>query len=649
MSGPQDVMSDRQKVNILLVDDQPAKLLSYEVILRELGENLLKAPSAQSAFEHLLKSDIAVILADVCMPDLDGFELARMIREHPRFQKTAIIFVSAVLLTDLDFLQGYRYGAVDYLSVPVIPEILRAKVKVFVELYRKTQQLEHMNHELEQRVAERTAALEASAAALRKSEERLRLAFDAAQMGWWDYDIVADQVTWSPSLVRIMGFAPESFGATLEGALTHVHPEDREQFITLVRDGMAEDRSRSCELRFTRPDGSVRWSLAAGQVIRDAAREPIRFAGVDLDITQRKEAEERQTMLVRELDHRARNLLAVVQSVLHLSRASTTPEFIAAVDGRIRALSRTHTMLSETRWRGVELGRIVEEEIAPFATGQSKQIAAEGPAVSLPPPTAQSLALALHELVTNAVKHGALSVPEGRLSLGWEVEPNALIVRWTETGGPATQEPTRRGFGTKVIAAGIEQQLGGRAAFEWRGEGLLCTLTIPRKRIDKTDRFVAVADGLERPETTVPPSLSIAGNRILAVEDEPLVAAMLGKALTDLGFAVIGPIGTVAPALQSARTDSIDGAILDLNVGGEPVYPVADALMARGIPFVFLTGYRSDGIDRRYAHVPALQKPIDPEALRHIFTSKKVDPNGLASGPPVPQAVPGLRRGGAQA
>jgi two-component sensor histidine kinase len=354
-------------------------------------------------------------------------------------------------------------------------------------------------------------------------------------------------------------------------------------------------------------------------------------------------------MLVRELDHRARNLLAVVQSVLHLSRASTTPEFIAAVDGRIRALSRTHTMLSETRWRGVELGRIVEEEIAPFAAGQSKQVMAAGPEVSLPPPTAQSLALALHELVTNAVKHGALSVPDGRLSLGWEIEPQALIMRWAETGGPATQEPTRRGFGTKVIAAGIEQQLGGRANFEWRREGLLCTLTIPRKKIEKTERFVAAADGIERPEAAVPPSLSIAGNRILAVEDEPLVAAMLGNALTELGFVVIGPIGTIAPALQSARTDAIDGAILDLNLGGEPIYPVADALTARGIPFVFLTGYRSDGIDRRYAHVPALQKPIDPEALRYIFTSKRAGQHGLAGGPAVPEAGSGLTREGAQA
>src|SRR5215471_11831388 len=272
---------NQPKVNILLVDDQPAKLLSYEVILRELGENLLKAPSAQVAFEYLLKSDIAVILVDVYMPDLDGFELARMIREHPRFQKTAIIFVSAVLLTDLDFLQGYRYGAVDYLSVPVIPEILRAKVKVFVELYRKTRQLERLNRELEERVVERTAELEASAAELRESEKRLRLACDAARMGWWDYDIAADRVTWSPTLIRLMGFSPESFGASLTGILAHIHPEDRGRFLDLVEQGKAEDRQHSCELRFIRPDGSIRWSLAAGQVFRDAGGRPVRFAGID--------------------------------------------------------------------------------------------------------------------------------------------------------------------------------------------------------------------------------------------------------------------------------------------------------------------------------------------------------------------------------
>src|SRR5215475_10626000 len=152
-------MEAHQAVNILLVDDQPAKLLSYEVILHDLGENLLKAGSGQQALEKILKNDIAVILIDVCMPDLDGFELAKMIRDHPRFQSIAIIFVSAVSVTEIDLLRGYEYGAVDYIPVPVVPDLLRAKVRVFADLYRKTRALEQLNDELERRVAERTAEL----------------------------------------------------------------------------------------------------------------------------------------------------------------------------------------------------------------------------------------------------------------------------------------------------------------------------------------------------------------------------------------------------------------------------------------------------------------------------------------------------------
>jgi len=159
-------------VNILLVDDQPAKLLTYESILGELGETLIKVSSATAALECLLRHDVAVVLVDVVMPELDGYELAAMIRQHPRFQKTAIIFVSALLLTDLDRLRGYECGAVDYVPVPVVPEILRAKVSVFAELYRKTRALERLNAELESRVAERTAALEATTAALQEADRR---------------------------------------------------------------------------------------------------------------------------------------------------------------------------------------------------------------------------------------------------------------------------------------------------------------------------------------------------------------------------------------------------------------------------------------------------------------------------------------------
>jgi PAS domain S-box-containing protein len=172
-------MTADEKVNILMVDDQPAKLLSYEVILGDLGENLIKAASAKEALNILLKNDIAVVLMDVSMPELDGFELADMIREHPRFGKTAIIFISGVHLTDSDKINGYRRGAVDYISVPVIPEVLRAKVGVFVELHRKTRQLTRLNADLERRVVERTEELRQSEAHHRERAELLELATEA--------------------------------------------------------------------------------------------------------------------------------------------------------------------------------------------------------------------------------------------------------------------------------------------------------------------------------------------------------------------------------------------------------------------------------------------------------------------------------------
>jgi signal transduction histidine kinase len=162
-------MSQHERVNILMVDDQPSKLLTYEVMLAELDENLIKANSGREALEHLLRTDVAVVLMDVSMPEIDGFELAEIIRQHPRFQRTAIIFISAVHLTDLDRIKGYQRGAVDYISVPVVPELLRAKVSLFAELHRKTLQLEQLNGQLRRLSARLMIA---------QDEERRRIARD---------------------------------------------------------------------------------------------------------------------------------------------------------------------------------------------------------------------------------------------------------------------------------------------------------------------------------------------------------------------------------------------------------------------------------------------------------------------------------------
>src|SRR5215469_9173264 len=201
-------MSGEDRVNILLVDDQPAKLLTYEVILRELGDHLLKAASAKEALELLLKNEIAVVLMDVCMPELDGFQLASMIREHPRFKKVAMIFISAVHLAEIDHLRGYEMGAVDYVPVPVVPEVLRAKVRVFADLYRTTRQLERLNAELEHRVRQRTEELESSTKRVLQSERLQSLALSAGKMGSWTWDTVKGECSWDEGQCRILGLEP---------------------------------------------------------------------------------------------------------------------------------------------------------------------------------------------------------------------------------------------------------------------------------------------------------------------------------------------------------------------------------------------------------------------------------------------------------
>jgi PAS domain S-box-containing protein len=603
----------KDEVNILLVDDQPAKLLSYEVMLQELGENLIKASSAREALEQLLKREIAIVLVDVCMPELDGFQLAAMIREHPRFQKTAIIFISAVHLTDMDRLRGYAMGAVDYVPVPVIPDVLRAKVKVFAELYRKTRQLEQLNRELERRVADRTAELEASTARLMESERRRTLALAAGQMGSWDWDMVRGECAWDEGHCRIFGVDPRTFAVTPESVRALVHPEDLERLEQALRRISADAQSYQTEFRVRRPGGELRWCIGTAAATLDAVRGVVRVSGVTVDITERKLAEERQVLLAREVDHRARNALAVVQSIVRLTRASGIEDYVVAVEGRIRALSRAHMLLSRSRWEGAHLRKLVEEELAPYRTGEAESVLATGPEVVLQPATAQALALALHELATNAAKYGALSAATGNVRLAWQLEPDTLVLQWTETGGPPVESPCSEGYGTRVIAASIERQLGGRVSFDWRPEGLHCVLSLPR--VAEKSPALPVAAGEKDPVAVA----QVVAGRVLLVEDEALVAMMMRDILLELGLSVAGPFCTPAEAVAAARDDGVDAAILDVNLGGELIYPVADALAARGVPFVFVTGYGAESIDGRFAHVPILQKPIERQVLQHLF------------------------------
>jgi PAS domain S-box-containing protein len=466
-----------EKVNILLVDDQPAKLLAYEVILKDLGENLVAVSSGREALEFLLKNDVAIILVDVCMPELDGFELAAMIREHPRFQKTAMIFISAIQVSDIDRLRGYEMGAVDYVPVPVVPEVLRAKIKVFAELYRKTRQLERLNVELEDRVRARTAELEESHTRLLESEQRRSLAIAAGKMGSWDWDWINGDCLWDEGQYQILGVEPKNFELTLANIQGAVHPDDvhelREAWAHFVKGAT----SHEAEFRIVRPNGEIRWCTGTAAASTDRDGRVIRVSGVTVDITERKQAEERQNLLAREVDHRAKNALALAQSIVRLTRGENVKSYIRSVEGRINALARVHTVLSLSNWQGAETRKLIDEELAPYAMGE--QVVLSGPEVQLLPATAQTVALAMHELVTNSAKYGALSAESGRLSLNWEDQADVLKIVWSEAGGPRVEKPVTRGFGTRSVIASIESQLGGKAEFDWRPEGLVCRLSVP--------------------------------------------------------------------------------------------------------------------------------------------------------------------------
>jgi CheY-like chemotaxis protein len=286
------------------------------------------------------------------------------------------------------------------------------------------------------------------------------------------------------------------------------------------------------------------------------------------------------------------------------------------VEGRIKALSQAHSLLSQSRWQGADITRMVEEELAPYRVAGSSQVSITGDSVLLLPDRAQTVALALHELATNSAKYGALSCREGHLNVEWQLDGGMIKLNWREAGGPPTQTPKAHGFGTKIINATVKQ-MGGDVVLDWRPKGLHCTLSIPAD-----DKPIQANGSLIRETDKPRPILGPDAKRILLVEDEGLVGMMMRDMLADLGYAVAGPYCSIAEANGALDTERYDCAVLDLNLRGDMVYPVVDLLAKRGTPIVFVTGYGSESMDGRYAHIPVMQKPIARETLENVIRNE---------------------------
>jgi two-component sensor histidine kinase len=285
------------------------------------------------------------------------------------------------------------------------------------------------------------------------------------------------------------------------------HRAEAEAFSSADRRVLDSGIADDCEERFTGRAGQSRLYRSIRSPLRDRKGAVIGSVGIATDVTERREAEEREKLLARELDHRAKNLLAVVQSVVSLTRADTLADFKTAVEGRIQSLGRAHSMLAASRWEGADLERVLSEELAPYCGGDQPRVHLCGPALLLKPAAAQSLALVIHELATNAVKYGALSVPSGELHVRWEVPSEAdrnpkLTLQWKESGGPRVQARpagSRSGFGSRLIRSSIERQLGGSLHLDWAESGLVATMEVALDRsvrdAEDGDALVVQGDG----------------------------------------------------------------------------------------------------------------------------------------------------------
>jgi PAS domain S-box-containing protein len=370
-------MSDQDQANILMVDDQPGKLLSYEAILKDLGENLLKARSAREALDLLLRHDIAVVLMDVSMPEMDGFELADMMHQHPRFQKTAIIFISAVHLTDLDRIKGYQSGAVDYISVPVVPELLRAKVSVFTELHRKTRQLEKLNRELEQRVDQRTEQISSLNRQLEQRIAELETIMQVLPVGVAvSHDPECRTVTGNAALSELLGAAPGE-NLSLSGQDGELQFEIYYQGKSLKPDDLPLDRSArtgqqlgSVELEIRRQNGKPLHLLTSASPLFREDGSVRGAVGAYFDVTSRKQLEnllrERadllelasEAIMVRSLDGMVQFWNAGAEALYGWRREEVLGKNVQEIlqthpaDGTLGLESQGDALAREGKWHG---------------------------------------------------------------------------------------------------------------------------------------------------------------------------------------------------------------------------------------------------------------------------------------------------------
>jgi PAS domain S-box-containing protein len=448
---------------------------------------------------------------------------------------------------------------------------------------------------------------------LRASEARLKATFEGVTDAIITFDALGNIINFNHAFARMHGFGEEDppfhrdwYSQNLAMVTLDGQPLRHEDwpFMRARRGETVKDVELQVSL-----DGEPRYVGSFNATpVRDEEGATQQVVVTIRDITERSRAQRRHDLMTREVNHRARNALAVVQAITRLTKAETVKEYGEAVRGRVEALVRSHVRLADSEWDEVPLGELIRDELRPYQSDGGRRVALSGGGVLLAPEAVQPVSMALHELATNAAKYGALSVRDGRIRIAAEpLGGTRFRIVWTEEGGPPVAPAKRRGVGLEVIGS-VAAQLGGTADFDWEPGGIRCTLTL----------------GLGASARALPPGAqdlepvaaeTAARPRVLVVEDDALIAADLAATLEELGYEPVGPAATVDEAFGLVeRDEGLAAGLLDVNVGGTMSWPLADTLREKGVPVVYASGYAAGALPE-VAGAEHLQKPYTSQQL----------------------------------
>ena len=624
--------SEERKAFLLTLSDALRPLYEPAVITetatRHLGERL---GASRTYYGEYLDSGIAEVTRDYAAPGLPSmagrYPIENFRSAYERVSAGATWVVPDVAqehtLDEADRDYHLKHGIAAMIVAPLIKHGKAVAVLVVVQDHARV--WTPIEIAAVEEVAERTwGAVERARteAALRDSEARFTQFGNASVAGLWIRNAQTLAMEYaSPAVGTIYGVEVEAVLGDVEKWAALVVPEDRGIALEHIEHGR-QSKSVVHEFRIQRPsDNTFRW-IRNTDFPLDQNGQLARIGGIAEDVTETKLAFEHQGALLAELQHRVRNIMAMIRSMVRRSAdgAADVDEYQLLLEGRLLALARVQALLTRQANAGGSLRDIVHSEVSAQAH-HGGQFELVGPDVHLSPKAVEVLTLALHELSTNALKYGALSVAEGRLLVEWAPFEKRgrswLAIDWTETGVPSRGPATRRGFGSDLIEGKIPYELGGTGRIVIELSGARCRLEFPLKdgeSILETDAPAPTAVFGGTLDMTGAPDLT--GRNVLVVEDDYYLAGDTAAALRGAGATVLGPCPSEEAALDLLERETPSHAVLDLNLGGGgPRFEIAHTLKARGVPFIFLTGYDPDVVPPDLADVARLQKPV---ALRTI-------------------------------